>query len=329
MATMNSLANLTPPQVSPDLAIARWTNSHFLGGLDLAAQVAGVGTIVEEFRGGDTYQWDVERGAGNTSAQPFDETTPTPAPGSQTYARGTLPYLGFRAFISVTHSAIESQAGGSYIAGADYGRAGLYGELPGAVRDVVHLVNTTFLTSATHGLAAAIDDGSSTVIYGNLSRLLLTDLQAAVVNLGGGAVALANLTTLEQTMADQPHGEQPDVWFMPPNQAGRIFNIVGGPSATSFIRFNASDAASGPLDAGWKRHDQAFAGKPVIEIPNMVNTEIYAVPMREIKMITPGVLATFDQPAVGETAALQMIRTRLVIVYKNTRKLGKINNCAV
>ena len=32
---------------------------------------------------------------------------------------------------------------------------------------------------------------------------------------------------------------------------------------------------------------------------------------------------------VGETAALQMIRTRLVIVYKNTRKLGKINNCAV
>ena len=72
----------------------------------------------------------------------------------------------------------------------------------------MHLVNTTFLTSATHGLAAAIDDGSSTVIYGNLSRLLLTDLQAAVVNLGGGAVALANLTTLEQTMADQPHGEQ-------------------------------------------------------------------------------------------------------------------------
>ena len=326
-ADTTTLANALRPAVDNIPTIARFHNLSLPSKMREAAVIAGVGDIDKPGTGANA-MWNIIRGNGNTSRQTFTEGTAAPGAGNQTDAQATLGWIWFRIMCGITGIAEDVARGASYYTDATYGEAGMYGETALGLRDLFDLVTTTFLGSATHGLLAAVDDGTTTVTYANNNRVALADLRSYVEPGGGVAVTYAGMNNVREALADTPRGQPANAWFVPENQRSAVSAIIGIGAAASLVRFTAGQATAGGalVDAGYGISSMAFDGVPIYSLPGMSTTNILALTMQHWEFRNIRELREDPQPLIGDQRKLSQWSTGLTMVCKSTRHQAKYTN---
>ncbi|MFH1496565.1 MAG: hypothetical protein ABII82_01950 [Verrucomicrobiota bacterium] len=323
-ATTTSLANLFAPVVESQQTMVKYVNRSLLramadakarAGHSMPFDVVGLGR-------GSQFQWNVNRGTGNSSTQLFDETTATPAAGQQTYARMALTWVNFRNIIDVSRIAMDDLQGANVMGGPEFSEAQGIGEVTGALDDIQDMMNGIFVGSTNNGILAGDDDGTNVPIYAGQNRTVLLDLASALTPVGG-ALTLGVISDLEEELSDDPRGVAPDAWFAPNNQVTNYVRLVGPEAALPLVRYNAPLAGgAAAVDGGVDRARTTIGGKPLYGIPELLDTVFLGLSMADWFFINHRVLRRDPLAITGDSAMREQISTRATLACLRSRHQG-------
>lgn len=212
---------------APGFEDAVYRNNDFLG-------LVANGTVLfpeSPLTTGLDYRWRLNT-AGNSSAAIFTEGAGAPQPVAQTYVNLTATPVYFWAWTRVTGHVRDAIRNG----GAVNGLNPIANEFVAGFEDIKDLMNTTFMAS-TYGLTQIVDSGNTVFGVAQGSNAWHAASETAV----GGALTLAGMTNLVETIRDNDKGGKPKAILTAHNQITNYIALMGVVAAS-----NAAPRVSSP-----------------------------------------------------------------------------------
>ena len=215
-------------------------------------------------RGGTSYRWKVNS-SGNTSTETYTESASQPTPVAQTYVNADLAYVYFRAMVRYTGHARDA----AKLDGLFPGLNPLDEEFRLGRKDLIDLMNTTFLGSSNGGLEVAVDDGTT---YAGISRSGTVNHWDSFENALSGVLTQAALLNIREAVRDNERGGRVNVFLMPWNQITNLQSLPGAPGASNnSLRFDLTQSG-GRLQIAPNHDGTMFGEAAVIGIADMLDT---------------------------------------------------------
>lgn len=327
-ANTTTLTSIIKPVVLDMPTVGKFSNKHYVAALQ------ALGMKEAQAEGDTALQWRFLR-SGNTSAGTYTEAQAVPASGNQVWSAPSLTYDNF--WVRAQVSGIAADALGSrYLEEGWSGAAAGYGEIRGALDDLIDVVNTTFMGSTGAGIQLAIDSAGT---YAGLNRATITEFASVETAGGAGALTAVMMNDTAESIMDNDRGGRIDGSLMPVNQAFNYKSIAGVENATAanrLVRYTVDVAGGTPkfdygmvpgagTDTGLE-----FMGKPIHAIPDMNDNEVYILANVAESWIS-AIIRPIKQENLAKTddSAIDMLIThRLTVAVLNPRIQGKVSDLA-
>lgn len=259
-ATATTISAIVKPVTLKDRVLIKWVNRE----LFQIFNALGIPEVTQQ--GGDSFDWRIVRGTGNSSAEVYSEGQAPLAAGNQTYASPGLPYVYMRVLAQVTGHARDQQRS-SWIDETD----AMQSEIMGALEELEDLKNVTFLGSAQNGLQIAID---ATGTYAELNRATVTDFVSFETAGAAGALTIGMMRDTWEGIRDNDRGGNVEAIIMPWNQTSNYVALAQGTTTANFVR-HVNEPGKGPsIDLGANFSGLSFNGIPIYGCADLTDTEI-------------------------------------------------------
>jgi len=213
-----------------------------------------------EGRGGRYKNWLI-RNSGNLNVTGFTEGQVSPDPWAQSFTRAYLPYSYFWAAIRISGIAEDAMKSNHLDASV------LDLELSLATSDIIDLVNTTFLNSASVSLDAACD---STGTYGSIDKGANTWWASYEYDALSTSISYGMMSDALVALLDAERGARPQVILMSPTQLGAWDAIT---ASMGVKQLNPSHLGLGLVTS-------TFGGIPIVALPDLSTEKIYFLDSR-------------------------------------------------
>lgn len=252
---------------APGFEDAVYRNNDFLG-------LVANGTVLfpeSPLTTGLDYRWRLNT-AGNSSAAIFTEGAGAPQPVAQTYVNLTATPVYFWAWTRVTGHVRDAIRNG----GAVNGLNPIANEFVAGFEDIKDLMNTTFMAS-TYGLTQIVDSGNTVFGVAQGSNAWHAASETPV----GGALTLAGMTNLVETIRDNDKGGKPKAILTAHNQITNYIALMGVVAASNAApRVELSVVGGSKIDLGPDPAQAAFQNVPMVGLGDFDDSTMVWVDQR-------------------------------------------------